>query len=58
MRYGSDRDMGFILTSLGNVGIGTATPSSRLEVNGHIKATSVNDYEERIAALEEKTKNL
>ena len=28
----------------GNVGIGTATPSARLEVNGTVKATSFNGF--------------
>lgn len=57
-RYGKDVGTAMVISPNGNVGIGTGTPSARLEVNGHIKASSVNDYEERIAALEEKTKNL
>jgi hypothetical protein len=52
------------INSSGNVGIGTIEPTAKLHVagdiktTGHISAGSVNDYEERIAALEEKTKNL
>ena len=49
----------------GNVGIGTNTPTEKLHVNGNARidgsltvSGGVNDYEERIAALEEKTKNL
>lgn len=56
--FGTDSKAILSVHGNGFVGIGTTTPSARLEVNGHIKATSVNDYEERIAALEEKTKNL
>jgi len=32
----------FVVTSAGNVGIGTATPTAKLDVNGDIKATQLN----------------
>ena len=34
----------WLATDTGNVGIGTATPSARLEVNGTVKATSFNGF--------------
>jgi hypothetical protein len=41
LSYGTSHTTGMILTSTGNVGIGTASPSSKLDVNGTINCTSI-----------------
>lgn len=38
-RYGQDAGDAMVISSDGNIGIGTDTPTSKLEVNGNVKAT-------------------
>lgn len=44
MHYGSSRDMGFLLNSAGNVGIGTDSPAYPLDVNGHIAGHEIYSF--------------